>query len=460
MDIETDLITLIHIFPNHIVKRLKDSLRKDHLVEIVLDLGRRPEARFSRSNQYISHNLVSWQDLDYITKRIGKFNNENRAGVEETLHRISCIRNQQGIIVGLTCRVGRNLIGTIAIIRDLLEKDNSLLLLGKPGVGKTTTIREISRVLADERGKRVVVIDGSNEIAGNSDVVHSSIGKARRMQVSSLCNQHDIMIEAVENHMPEVIIVDEIGTKLDAVAAKTIAERGVQLIGTAHGSNLENLVKNPTLVDLIGGIENVTLSDEEAKRRKKKKSTPERKTLPTFQIAIEITCKTCWVIHQDLATAIDRVLLVGHLCGSEYRFLRSNVSTTKQNWYIHSPNSIHKFPAQFDFFSKQRVFLHIRQMHSNKEKRLINLKLKKRLEFKICTYKISKAKIKKITKSLQLYVHFTNDVNSADMIITLNTFMKKNLRLRELHKIKHLLIYGIEENTTKSIENGLYNLFS
>ena len=242
MRINEDLEKLIENLPFFLQEQLIQHSEKDQLIEIILDLGRRPEARFVNGPQYLSQKIISWQDIDYTTKRIGKFSNENRAGIERTLHRISCIRNRQFLINGLTCRVGRAVFGIISVIRDLLESDKSILILGKPGVGKTTIIREIARVLADEMEKRVIIIDTANEIAGDSDIPHSGIGRARRMQVAKTEFQHQVMIEAVENHMPQVIIVDEIGTELEALAARTIAERGVQLVGTAHGNQIENLI--------------------------------------------------------------------------------------------------------------------------------------------------------------------------------------------------------------------------
>ena len=281
-----DLEKLIENLPIFLQQQLNVHIYKDQLIEIVLDLGRRPEARFSYGPEYLAQKIISWQDIDYVTKRISKFSNENRAGIERTLHRISCIRNRQFLINGLTCRVGRAVLGTISVIRDLLELEKSILILGKPGVGKTTIIREIGRVLADELEKRVVIIDTSNEIAGDSDIPHSGIGRARRMQVPKTELQHQIMIEAVENHMPEVIIIDEIGTDLEVLAARTIAEKGVQLVGTTHGNCLDNLIKNPPLADLIGGIQYVTLSDDEAKRRGRPKKVRKRKKKKCYKIVL------------------------------------------------------------------------------------------------------------------------------------------------------------------------------
>ena len=303
-----DLEKLIEKLPFFLHAYLSKHIFKNQLIEIVLDLGRKPEARFRTGPEYLSPKILSWQDLDYTTKRISKFSTENRAGIERTLHRISCIRNRQFIINGLTCRVGRSIFGTISVIRDLLQSGKSILILGKPGVGKTTIIREIARVLADEMEKRVIVIDTSNEIAGESDIPHIGIGRARRMQVAKTELQHQIMIEAVENHMPQVIIIDEIGTELEVLAARTIAEKGVQLVGTTHGNHLENLIKNPSLANLIGGIEYVTLSDDEAKRRKTQKSILERKAYPAFEILIEINQQNSWTIHEDVKISIDLLL--------------------------------------------------------------------------------------------------------------------------------------------------------
>jgi stage III sporulation protein SpoIIIAA len=280
----------------------------DDLVEIVMDLGRRPEARFQGGESPLIEREVSRDDLAFVAERIGEFGADNRAGIERTLHRISAIRNRTGEIVGLTCRVGRAVYGTIAIMRDLIESGQSILLLGRPGVGKTTLLRETARVLADELHKRVVVVDTSNEIAGDGDIPHPAIGRARRMQVPTPTDQHGVMIEAVENHMPEVVVIDEIGTELEAMAARTIAERGVQLIGTAHGNTLENLMMNPTLADLIGGIQSVTLSDEEARRRGTQKSILERKAPPTFDTIVEIIDRDQVAVHQDVASTVDLIL--------------------------------------------------------------------------------------------------------------------------------------------------------
>lgn len=284
--ITSNIELLLESLPPHIRQRLDDDPRRDDLIEIVMDLGRLPEARFRGEETFLSEMEITREDLDYIVSRIGQFGEDNRAGIQRTLHRISAMRNRAGLVIGVTCRVGRAVFGTIDIIQDLVEEGQSMLLLGKPGVGKTTLLREVARVLADDSRKRVVIVDTSNEIAGDGDIPHPAIGRSRRMQVARPTEQHAVMIEAVENHMPEVVVIDEIGTELEAQAARTIAERGVQLVGTAHGNTLENLMINPTLSDLIGGIQAVTLGDEEARRRGTQKTVLERKAPPTFDVLV------------------------------------------------------------------------------------------------------------------------------------------------------------------------------
>ena len=303
-----DLDALLGALPPEIVEAVHRLPEKSALIEVVMDLGRRPEARFPDAEVTLLDREIVDADLAFVVERIGSFGDDNRAGIERTLHRISAIRNRNGKVVGLTCRIGRAVYGTIEIINDFVETGKSILIMGRPGIGKTTMLREAARVLADDMGKRVVVVDTSNEIAGDGDIPHPAIGKARRMQVRTPSLQHEVMIEAVENHMPQVIVIDEIGTELEAQAARTIAERGVQLIGTAHGNNLDNLMLNPTLSDLIGGIQSVTLGDEEARRRRTQKSVLERKAPPTFDVIVEIVDRERVAVHADVADTIDAML--------------------------------------------------------------------------------------------------------------------------------------------------------
>ncbi len=303
-----DLNVLLAALPPEIVAAINLLADREDLIEVVMDLGRRPEARYPDSEVALLEREITEADIGYVVDHIGTFGDDNRAGIERTLHRISAIRNRNGKVVGLTCRIGRAVFGTIEIIADFVETGKSLLIMGRPGIGKTTMLREAARVLADDLDKRVVVVDTSNEIAGDGDSPHPAIGKARRMQVRTPSLQHEVMIEAVENHMPQIIVIDEIGTELEAQAARTIAERGVQLIGTAHGNTLDNLMLNPTLSDLIGGIQSVTLGDEEARRRRTQKSVLERKAPPTFDVVIEIQDRERVLVHADVGETVDALL--------------------------------------------------------------------------------------------------------------------------------------------------------
>ena len=306
LKITDDLDALLGVLPGDIVEAVHKANDYDNLLEIILDLGRVPTARYVQGENVLIKKEITRAELDHVVERIGEFDADNRAGLERTLHRISCLRNRRGHIVGLTCRVGRAVYGTVDIIQDIVESGRSLLILGRPGVGKTTLLREAARILAES--KRVIVVDTSNEIGGDGDVPHPAVGKARRMQVREPMLQHEVMIEAVENHNPEVIVIDEIGRELEAAAARTIAERGVQLIGTAHGQTIDNLLLNPTLSDLIGGIEAVTLSDEEARRRGTQKTVLERRSPPTFDVLVEIQSRDRFAVHMDIAASVDSLL--------------------------------------------------------------------------------------------------------------------------------------------------------
>lgn len=321
--VNEDVAFLIDIFPNFIQESLKKHPLLDELIEIIFDIGKCPEVRFSSGIEVLSYRVISKQDMNYCLTKISNFNEKNRAGIKCTLHRISCLKNRQDQIIGLTCRVGRSVIGLTNKIRDILLLNRSILILGRPGIGKTTIIREIARILSNEMEKRVVIVDTSNEIAGDNDISHVAVGRARRLQVKNSNLQHQSLIEAVENHMPEVIIIDEIGTEIEALSARTIAERGVQLIATTHGNHLENLIKNPVLMDLIGGIQSVTLSDQEAKNRHTKKSILERKFAATFNVIIEINSTDSWTIYENVEESVD-FLLKGKEPNKQVRTLLDN----------------------------------------------------------------------------------------------------------------------------------------
>jgi stage III sporulation protein SpoIIIAA len=440
MNVNDDLEKLIENLPFFLQEHLNQHANKDKLIEIVLDLGRRPEARFVTGTEYLSQKIISWQDIDYMTKRISKFSNENRAGIERTLHRISCIRNRQFLINGLTCRVGRAVFGTISVVRDLLESEKSILILGKPGVGKTTIIREIARVLSDEMEKRVVIIDTSNEIAGDSDIPHSGIGRARRMQVAKTEYQHHVMIEAVENHMPQVIIIDEIGTELEVLAARTIAEKGVQLVGTTHGNCLENLIKNPPLSDLIGGIQYVTLSDDEAKRRGTQKSILERKAYPAFEIIIEINHQNSWTIHEDVKNSVDlflrgtfnlnqiRQFSLGEKVKIKSRKLNHNTSLITNQNNINNSNLFY-----------QNTWI---SMNQSKDEKSLKLRSKKLV---IYPYSLSNNVLKEVLLKMGFKFVLTNEIRKASLIIGLRKHLKQNLKLTNLAKQKNIPVYSLNQ---------------
>jgi stage III sporulation protein SpoIIIAA len=441
MNADNELEKLIETLPSSLQEYLNTHSFKHDLIEIVLDLGRRPEARFTHGPEYLSPKSISWQDIEYMTQRISNFSNENRAGIERTLHRISCIRNRQYLIYGLTCRVGRAVFGTISAIHDLLESEKSILILGRPGVGKTTIIREIGRVLADEMEQRVIIIDTSNEIAGDSDIPHFGIGRARRMQVSKTEFQHQVMIEAVENHMPQVIIIDEIGTDLEVLAARTIAEKGVKLVGTTHGNCLENLIKNPSLAELIGGIQYVTLSDEEAKRRGTQKSILERKFYPTFEVVIEINSSNCWTIHEDVSSAVDLVLR--NISGMEQirqLSLPEKVEIKCQN----SPSSSNFFLKQSKNFSNnipyfERFWTEINSLNNQQSLQVGSKQLV------IYAYSISNNFIKEALSKLNVRFMVTNNIQNASLIIGFKKHLKQNLKLKRLAQEKQIPIYSITQ---------------
>jgi len=435
--ITDNLDQLLEVLPPSVRERLEEQPDIDELLEIVLDLGRQAEARFPARALQLSDIEVTPEDLDYVVSRVGEFGKDNRAGIERTLHRISAIRNRHAKIIGLTCRIGRAVYGTIDIIRDVVETGKSIVLLGRPGVGKTTKLREVARVLSEEFKKRVVIVDTSNEIAGDGDIPHPAIGMARRMQVAAPELQHAVMIEAVENHMPEVIVIDEIGTEAEAFAARTIAERGVQLVATAHGNSLENLLMNPTLSDLIGGIQAVTLSDEEAKRRGTQKTVLERKAPPTFQIVIEIMEVDKLAIHHDVAKVVDR-LLRGTPPRPEIR--------------VRNPEGEVEVIQEADVDARPSEELGLARPMPSAERPLPRT-------VRVFPYGVSRNRLERAIRELRVPAYITKDWKDADVILTLKAHARKEpARLREATG-GDVPVYVIKSNTYTQIASVIRAIF-
>jgi len=430
-----ELTQLLDIFPLPIRQALVRLPDVDEMIEVVLDLGRPPEARFDNSFVFLSDAPVTHEDLAHVASRLSPFGADNRAGIERTLHRISAIRNRTGKIIGLTCRVGRAIYGTIDIILDVVRSGKSICLLGRPGVGKTTMLRECARILSED-GRRVVVVDTSNEIAGDGDVPHPGIGHARRMPVSDPSLQHHVMIEAVENHMPQVIVIDEIGTEAEALAARTIAERGVQLIGTAHGQSLGNILKNPTLSDLLGGIQAVTLSDEEARRRGTRKTVLERKAPPTFDVLIEIVDRGRLAIHRNVADVVD-ALLRGYSPQPEIRERgpAGRVTVVQQaDTQVLPPARAHEEPEH--------------EPGPESEKPLL-----------IFPYGVSRNKIERAVTNLRVSASIARKWDDADVVLTLKTLERKESAKLKTIASENVPIYAIKTNTTTQIQNALKDIF-
>ena len=422
--ITDDLDALLEILPPHISEPLCNQQDYSELLEVVIDLGRQPETRYLTREVILSSKEISQEDINYIVSRISAFGDDNRAGIERTLHRISAIRNRKGTIIGLTCRVGRAIFGTITIIEDLIQSGKSILLMGAPGIGKTTMLREVARVLAEK--KRDVIVDTSNEIAGDGDIPHPAIGHARRMQVRTPTMQHAVMIEAVENHMPEVIVIDEIGTELEAMAARTIAERGVQLIATAHGNTLNNLIMNPTLADLIGGIQTVTLGDEEAKRRHTQKSILERKAPPTFDIVIEIHSLNNVSVHRDVASVVDNILR-GEAISAEVRQMDS---TGKLKTEVSSPAITSKRNKSSEKASK-----------------------------KLYPFGLSRNRLEQVIEQMQLPLTMVTDLKEADFLITSKNYYRRKPPTLKYAETANIPIYVIKSNSSHQMEQCFASIY-
>lgn len=437
--ITDDLDVLMAVLPPAIESLVRENGRGEDLLEVILDLGRRPALRYTDGERILSENTVTKDDIQYVEARISEFDADNRAGIERTLHRISAIRNRRGDVIGLTCRVGRAVYGTIDIIQDMIEGGKSVMLLGRPGVGKTTMLRDAARVLAEK--KRVIVVDTSNEIGGDGDVPHPAVGRARRMQVTMPILQHEVMIEAVENHNPEVIVIDEIGRELEAAAARTIAERGVQLIGTAHGNTLDNLMLNPTLSDLIGGIESVTLSDEEARRRGTQKTVLERRAPPTFDVLVEIQDRQRLKVHHSVAVSVD-ALLRGRAPEAEVRFrdgtgqvhieASASVVGTNEELALSQDNG--------GFFSGQGDQPPVAPLRAY-------------------PYGIARNRLRQAARRVRLPVVIVDDLNQADALITARSYYRRRPQIIVQAERKGVPIHVLRSNTVSKMESALVDLF-
>ena len=461
LHIADDLDLLLAVLPERIRVSLQELGRASDLIEIVMDLGRLPEARFPDSELSLSPAETTREDLQHVIDNIGDFGADNRAGIERTLHRISAIRNRKGVVIGLTCRVGRAVYGVIDIVQDIIMSGSSLLLLGRPGVGKTTLLREASRVLSDK--KRVVIVDTSNEIAGDGDIPHPSIGRARRMQVATPTLQHEVMIEAVENHMPEAIIIDEIGRELEAVAARTIAERGVQLIGTAHGNTLENLLMNPTLSDLVGGIDTVTLSDEEARRRGTQKTVLERKAPPTFDVLIEIQERQRMIVHHKVAEAVDS-LLRGWTLSPEIRYINSNNQVHIEN--VESQER----PGRIGQSRQGPETPRRRQRGGKRDERAAQIAPSldgaaqtngdgKPKAVRVFPYGIGQNRLRTAAQNLKVPIEVVKELRDADIVMTLkNYFRQKPQPIADAER-QNVPVYVLRSNTVTQMEQYLLDVF-
>jgi len=454
--ITDDMHALMAVIPPAIGASLTAANRSDDLLEVILDLGRVPTARYIDDELVLSQAEVTHADIDYVVTRIGDFDADNRAGLERTLHRISGLRNRRGQVVGLTCRVGRAVYGTIEIIQDIIEGGKSILLLGRPGIGKTTMLREAARILAEK--KRVVIVDTSNEIGGDGDVAHPAVGRARRMQVPKPSLQHEVMIEAVENHNPEVIVIDEIGRELEAEAARTIAERGVQLIGTAHGNTLENILLNPTLADLVGGIESVTLSDEEARRRGTQKTVLERRAPPTFDVLIEIQAREQLAVHPDVAAAVD-AFLRGRPRQPELRCRNDQGEIQIEAAPAWAPSGrergarepVAALPIEV---SAARAAV-LAPAAAPRGSRPATAKA----PVSLYAYGVARNRLEQAAKRLSVPVRVVDDLHAAAALVTLKAYYRKHQRIVMDAEERGLPVYVLRANTVSQMESLLSDLF-
>lgn len=451
-----ELYRLLDVLPAGVRETILERGDPQDLLEIVLDLGRKPAARYLDEEVFLSDSEVMQAEIDHVVDNIGIFDDDNRAGIERTLHRISGIRNRREKIIGLTCRVGRAIYGTSDIITDIIEAGQSVLLLGRPGVGKTTMLREMARVLSKE--KRVVIVDTSNEIGGDGDIPHAAVGRARRMQVPQPSHQHETMIEAVENHNPQVIIIDEIGRELEAAAARTINERGVQLIGTAHGNELENLLMNPTLSDLVGGIESVTLSDEEARRRGTQKTVLERRSPPTFDVLIELQARQRMVIHDNVAASVD-AMLRGRLVGVEIRYrddegvIRVEKNATVKTTPLRSSDS-GKVTQDSNQYENNRPKSKVTEQGA-----VLVGETADSPAISIFPYGVARNRLTQAAKRLGVRIQIVDEVAKADALVTLKSYYRRRRRIISDAESKKKPVYVLRANTGAQMEAFIAELY-
>ncbi|MBC8279188.1 MAG: AAA family ATPase, partial [Chloroflexi bacterium] len=472
-----ELELILNVLPPAVAEILRERDDLDQLLEIILDLGRLPEARFVDGDTELNENPVTPDDIQNVIGRIGDFGEDNRAGIERTLHRISAIRNRRGQVVGITCRVGRAVFGTMTIIEDLAFSGKNILLLGRPGVGKTTMLREVSRVLSQEAKKRVIIVDTSNEIAGDGDVPHPAIGRSRRMQVKSPSAQHGVMIEAVENHMPETIVIDEMSSEQEAAAARTIAERGVQLIATAHGNTLDNLIMNPTLSDLVGGIQTVTLGDQEARYRGTQKSVLERKAPPTFDVVIEIQGWDKLAVHDNVAHVVDQWLR-GFPISPEVRTMGANgeVLRTKETARVSEakpgswqPESLKggrqgsRQPRGSDQMTPgqtvQSSMAQSREAAPSAPAGLRDPESKvKEAEVRIFLFGVGKDKLEAAAAESGTVVHIVNELRQADVVLTTKTHYRRGSQLVRIAEASGTPVCVLRKNTMPQLQEFLHTV--